>query len=53
MDTMRGLLISAWHLPARQRNARWRRARERLRAIFPATDEVRAVIAHATAEVSN
>src|SRR5690348_4045929 len=25
MDAMRGLLISAWHLPARQRTARWHR----------------------------
>jgi AcrR family transcriptional regulator len=50
MDTMRGLLISAWHLPVRQRNARWRRARERLRAIFPATADVRALIARATAD---
>src|SRR3954463_11906504 len=31
MDAIRGLLISAWHLPARQRTARWRRARENLR----------------------
>jgi AcrR family transcriptional regulator len=48
MDAIRGLLISAWHLPVRQRNARWRRARERLRVIFPPTDEVRALIAGAT-----
>jgi AcrR family transcriptional regulator len=48
MDTIRGLLISAWHLPVRQRNARWRRARERLRPIFPETGEVRALIARAT-----
>lgn len=48
MDTMRGLLISAWHLPARQRDARWRRARERLRAVFPPNDEVRAVLQRAT-----
>jgi AcrR family transcriptional regulator len=47
MDTMRGLLISAWHLPARQRDARWRRARERLRMIFPANDAVRDVIGRA------
>jgi AcrR family transcriptional regulator len=52
MDTMRGLLISAWHLPTRQRNARWRRARERLRAIFPEADEVRALIARATADAA-
>jgi AcrR family transcriptional regulator len=45
MDTIRGLLISAWHLPARQRDARWRRARERLRALFPPADEVRSAIA--------
>jgi AcrR family transcriptional regulator len=49
MDAMRGLLISAWHLPARQRDARWRRARERLRATFPPNDEVRALLAQATA----
>lgn len=49
METMRGLLISAWHLPARQREARWRRARERLRAVFPPTEDVRAVLARATA----
>lgn len=49
MDAMRGLLISAWHLPPRQRSARWRRARERLRAIFPSDDEIRAVIARTTA----
>lgn len=45
MDTMRGLLISAWHLPAGQREARWRRAREQLRAIFPDNERVRAAIA--------
>lgn len=45
MDTMRGLLISAWHLPEAQRDARWRRAREQLRAIFPDNEQVRAVIA--------
>lgn len=50
MDTIRGLLISAWHLPSRQRNARWRRARERLRTIFPPEDELRAVIARTTAQ---
>ena len=48
MDTMRGLLISAWHLPARQRNARWRRAREQLRAVFPDAAQVRAAIAKVT-----
>jgi AcrR family transcriptional regulator len=52
MDTIRGLLISAWHLPARQRNARWRRARERLRPIFPPAAEVRALIARATADAA-
>lgn len=35
MDAIRGLLISVWHLPPRQRNARWMRAKERLRPIFP------------------
>jgi AcrR family transcriptional regulator len=50
MDTIRGLLISAWHLPVRQRNARWRRARERLRPTFPPTDEVRALIARAASD---
>lgn len=44
MDAMRGLLISAWHLPARQRNARWQRAREQLRAIFPPPADVRATL---------
>jgi hypothetical protein len=48
MDTMRGLLISAWHLPARQRDARWRRAREQLRAVFPGNERVRSAIAQAT-----
>jgi AcrR family transcriptional regulator len=52
MDTMRGLMISAWHLPARQRDARWRRARERLRATFPSNDQVRSVLARASAAVS-
>lgn len=47
MDAMRGLLISTWHLPARQRNARWRRARERLRAVFPPADEVVRAVAGA------
>jgi AcrR family transcriptional regulator len=48
MDAMRGLLISAWHLPPRQRDARWRRARERLRAVFPPDDEIRGVVRAAT-----
>jgi AcrR family transcriptional regulator len=52
MDTMRGLLISAWHLPPRQREARWRRARERLRGVFPPNEDVRSVIARATAAVA-
>jgi AcrR family transcriptional regulator len=52
MDTMRGLMISAWHLPARQRNARWRRARERLRLAFPDNERVRGLLARATAAVS-
>jgi AcrR family transcriptional regulator len=52
MDTMRGLMISAWHLPARQRDARWRRARERLRATFPSNDRVRSLLVRATAAVS-
>ena len=45
MDAMRGLLISAWHLPARQRTARWHRARENLRALFPPPEQVRAAVA--------
>jgi AcrR family transcriptional regulator len=53
MDAMRGLLISAWHLPVRQRDARWRRARERLRAVFPPNDEVRAVLERATTAAVN
>lgn len=48
MDAIRGLLISVWHLPARQRNARWRRARERLRPIFPPTHQIVAAVARAT-----
>lgn len=48
MDAMRGLLISGWHLPVRQRNARWRRARERLRLIFPATEQIVGAVARAT-----
>jgi AcrR family transcriptional regulator len=47
MDAMRGLVISTWHLPPRQRNARWRRARERLRLIFPADAKVVAAVAAA------
>ena len=34
MDTIRGLLISTWHLPPRQVDARWRRAKEQLRRIY-------------------
>jgi len=34
MDTIRGLLISTWHLPPRQVEARWRRAKEQLRRIY-------------------
>jgi AcrR family transcriptional regulator len=49
MDTMRGLMISVWHLPSRQRNARWRRAREGLRAVFPPNERVVSAIAKATA----
>jgi len=52
MDTMRGLLISAWHLPPRQREARWRRARESLREVFPPNDEVRRALADATGSVA-
>jgi AcrR family transcriptional regulator len=52
MEAMRGLLISAWHLPARQRDARWRRAREQLRAGFPSTEVVRDVLERATAAVA-
>jgi AcrR family transcriptional regulator len=52
MDAMRGLLISAWHLPPRRREARWRRARERLRAVFPPEEEVRAAFKRATAGAS-
>jgi hypothetical protein len=52
MDTMRGLLLSAWHLPARQREARWRRARERLRAVFPPNDVVRDLLARVTEPVA-
>jgi AcrR family transcriptional regulator len=49
MDAIRGLLISAWHLPIRQRDARWRRAREQLRPIFPGNERVRAAIVRAGA----
>jgi AcrR family transcriptional regulator len=38
MDAMRGLLISAWHLSKRQRNARWRRAKQELRLLFANVD---------------
>jgi AcrR family transcriptional regulator len=51
MDAIRGLLVSAWHLPPRQREARWRRARERLRAVFPSNDDVRTLIKRATVAV--
>ncbi len=44
MDAIRGLLISVWHLPARQRNARWKRAKERLRPIFPSPADVAAAV---------
>jgi AcrR family transcriptional regulator len=47
MDAIRGLLISAWHLPARQRTARWHRARENLRALFPPHEQVVAAVARA------
>jgi AcrR family transcriptional regulator len=36
MDTIRGLLISTWHLPPRQVEARWRRAKQQLRRIYAA-----------------
>ena len=52
MDTMRGLMISAWHLPPRQREARWRRARDRLRMTFPSNEQVRSVLTRAAAAVS-
>lgn len=45
MDAIRGLLVSAWHLPVRQRNARWRRAKEGLRALFPPRQQMLAAIA--------
>jgi AcrR family transcriptional regulator len=47
MDAIRGLLVSAWHLPARQRTARWRRARDGLRALFPPQDAVVAAVGRA------
>jgi AcrR family transcriptional regulator len=34
MDTIRGLLISTWHLSPREVDARWRRAKEQLRRIY-------------------
>jgi AcrR family transcriptional regulator len=34
MDTIRGLLISTWHLSPRQVEARWHRAKEQLRRIY-------------------
>jgi hypothetical protein len=49
MDAMRGLLISAWHLPAGQRSARWHRARERLRLLFPPPEQVVAAVRRVTA----
>ena len=36
MDTIRGLLISTWHLPPRQVDARWRRAKQQLRRLYVA-----------------
>jgi AcrR family transcriptional regulator len=38
MDVMRGLVISTWHLPANDVEARWRRAKKQLRATFPELD---------------
>jgi hypothetical protein len=35
MDVMRGLVISTWHLPSADVDARWRRAKRQLRALFP------------------
>jgi hypothetical protein len=40
MDAVRGLLISGWQRPARQRHARWCWARERLRQLFPPPEKV-------------
>jgi len=34
MDAIRGLLISTWHLPPRQVDARWRRAKAELRRLY-------------------
>jgi AcrR family transcriptional regulator len=34
MDTIRGLLISTWHLSPREVEARWHRAKEQLRRIY-------------------
>jgi len=34
MDAIRGLLISTWHLPSRQVDARWRRAKAELRRLY-------------------
>jgi AcrR family transcriptional regulator len=52
MDAIRGLLISVWHLSPRQRSARWQRARERLRLIFPPDEVVTAAIEAAAAAAS-
>ncbi|MGI8678307.1 MAG: TetR/AcrR family transcriptional regulator [Jatrophihabitans sp.] len=52
MDAMRGLMISIWHLPACPRTARWRRARERLRLLFPPTEQVRQSLDKATAALA-
>jgi AcrR family transcriptional regulator len=35
MDVMRGLVISTWHLPHAEVDARWRRAKKQLRPVFP------------------
>jgi len=35
MDAMRGLVVSTWHLPPAEVEARWRRAKKQLRPIFP------------------
>jgi AcrR family transcriptional regulator len=35
MDVMRGLVVSTWHLPPAQIDARWRRAKRQLRPMFP------------------
>lgn len=52
MDAMRGLMISIWHLPPRQRTARWRRAREQLRLLFPQNEQVRQSLAKAGAALA-